>query len=160
MRCYKKEGKPCGVLLIFVLTPFSQPGPARTIHLNQTNTNTPSDPKKRESITPDWLRYKKRGKPCGVFTFLCALVSAAIMFQKTHLNETGLNQDERSMALGPPFLEPYASIRPKGTLNEILFKKKRYTMWRFIFFWWVGFPTQNLPAKLKPSSSLHLNETL
>ena len=35
------------------LTAFSQPEPAGTIHLNQTNKSTQSDPKKRESITPD-----------------------------------------------------------------------------------------------------------
>ena len=58
------------------------------------------------------------------------------------LHETGLNQDEHYVALGPPFLEPYASIRPNGTLNEILFKKKVHHV------------------ALKTLKSRHLNEIL
>ena len=62
------------------------------------------------------------------------------MFQKTHLNETRLNQDERYVALGPPFLEPYTSIRPKGTLNEILLKKKGTPCGVLSFFGELVFP--------------------
>ena len=70
------------------------------------------------------------------------------MFQKTHLNETGLNQDERYVALAPPFLEPYTSIRPKGTLNEILLKKKVHHMAFYLFLVsWFSHPEPSSKAK-------------
>ena len=89
MRYNKKEGKPCGVLPFFFWLHFHSqdlPEPYTSIRPKRTP----------EHITPEWMRYK-RGNPCGVLTFFCELVSTARMFQNTHLNETELKKNMKSM---------------------------------------------------------------
>ena len=62
MRYNKKEGKPCGVFPFF-LTSFSQPGPAGTIHLNQTKKNT--------GTHNTWMNEIQKRKTMWRFNFFC-----------------------------------------------------------------------------------------
>ena len=145
MRYNKKEGKPCGVLPFF-LTSFSQPGPA------VPEPYTSSRPLKQENITPEWMRYnKKRGKPCGVLTVFCPLVFTARTFQninfklflRIHLHSQNLPEAyswmrRKKQTQSQNLPEAYTRMR---------YSKKKKTMWRFTFFFWLHFHSQDLPRR-------------
>ena len=68
--------------------------------------------------TPPWDRTKPRWTLCGAWTSF---------LRTSHLHQTKRN------------------TRKRDTWRRFYLKTKGNTMWRFIFFWWVGFPSQNLP---------------
>ena len=68
--------------------------------------------------TPPWDRTKPRWTLCGAWTSF---------LRTSHLHQTKRN------------------TRKRDTWSRFYLKTKGNTMWRFIFFWWVGFPSQNLP---------------
>ena len=128
------------------------------------------------------VRYNKtRGKPCGVLTFFAALVVEAYSWRrgkkrgKTIWGPTFyLTSFSQPGPAGTTHLHPAAERRKRYTRMASIQQNNRSTLRRCNFFCCVTFPSPNLPqqsplelrtrtffpAKLKPSRSLHLNETL
>ena len=152
---------------LFLSVSFSQPGPARTLHLNQTKKNT------RKHNT--WMNeIQKIGKPCGVLTFFRELVSTARIFQNTYLNETGEKTWQPCGILSRFFMIrlhgkdlPEAYSRMSGKKEDhcqnlpeaytwMRYKKRVKTLWRFNFFLWIDFHSKNLP---EPYTSMRPKNT-
>ena len=108
------------------------------------------------------MRYhKKWGKPCGVLTVFCELVFTARTFQNIHskffwVNSPPQPKPSRSLQLNEkqktnPKPKPSRSLH----LNEIQYKRRK-TMWRFTFFFWLHFHSQDLP---EPYTSIRPKRT-
>ena len=150
----------------FFLTSFSQPGPAGTIHLNQTKKNT--------GTHNTWMNEIQKRKTMWRFNFFCELVSTARMFQNTYLKETGEKTWQPCGVLSCFFMIrlhgqdlPEAYSRMSGKKEDhcqnlpeaytwMRYKKKVKTLWRFNFFLWIDFHSKNLP---EPYTSMRPKNT-
>ena len=167
MRYNKKEGKPCGVFPFF-LTSFSQPGPAGTIHLNQTKKNT--------GTHNTWMNEIQKRKTMWRFNFFCELVSTARMFQNTHLNETELKKTWKAcgvfsffdfISTARTFQKPTAAWEAKNKPTAKSFQKptpewdtikKKEPCCVLPFSFWVHFHSQDLPEPYTRKHNTWMNE--